>query len=216
MAEPTDKPTLTRGHKKKARTRRQLVAAAVDVIAERGEAFSVSDIVARAGVASGTFYNYFTDRDELIGAVVPEVLASFAAESASAVVHEDPALRLAAISALALGRAATSPDEIRAVLRLDAVQKAIIDGGVADHLRDDLAVGVAAGRFEVPPGPAAVDVIVGSLFLAARRIVDGDMDDDYRRDVVTQLLCSLGIPHGEASALAQRATVEADAAHDQQ
>ncbi len=214
MLKPADE-TPTRGHKKKARTRSQLIAAAVDVIAERGEAFSVSDIVSRAGVASGTFYNYFTDREELIDAVVPEVLASFAAESAAAVIHEDPALRFATISAMALGRAAVSPHEIKALLRLDAVQKAILDGGVAGHLHDDLAIGIRAGRFEVSDGPAAVDVIVGSLLLAARRIVDGAVDGDYRRNVITQLLCSLGITHDEATTLASQAMDEANIAQNQ-
>ena len=208
-------PTLTRGHKKKARTRRQLIAAAVDVIAERGEGFSVSDVVTRAGVSNGTFYNYFLDRDELIDAVVPEVMVSFAADSAATVVHEDPARRFATISALVLARAASSPDEIRVVLRLDAVQQAIVDGEVVGFLRDDLAVGVAAGRFRVPPGPAAVDVIVGALLLAARRIVDGGVGDDYRRSVVVQLLCSLGLTEAEATTIAAHAVAEASAEADQ-
>ena len=199
----------TRGHKKKARTRRQLIAAAVDVIAERGEAFTISDVTARAGMANGTFYNYFTDRDELIDAVVPEVLASFAAESATAVVHEDPAMRFAAISARALARAAARPHEIRAVLRLDAVQRAIVDGTAVDHLRNDLAIGIAAGRFTVEAVPAAIDVVVGSLLLAARRIVAGGASDGYRRSVVAQLLASLGIAPPEAAALAERAVIEA-------
>ena len=199
----------TRGHKKKARTRQQLIAAAVDVIAERGEGFSVSDVVARAGVANGTFYNYFTDRDELIDALVPEVLASFAAASASAVAHDDPAKRFAVISALALARAAARPDEIRAVLRLDAVQQAIIDGPAVDHLRQDLAAGVAAGRFTVSTGPAAVDVVVGSLLLAARRIVDGRVDEAYQPEVVAQLLRSVGLTATEALALAAEAVAEA-------
>ena len=77
MATATDQP-LTRGHKKKARTRRRLIAAAIDVIADRGEAFSISDVTTAAGVSHGTFYNYFDDRDALLGAVVPQVLADFA------------------------------------------------------------------------------------------------------------------------------------------
>lgn len=214
MPDSTNQPTVTRGHKKKERTRRQLIAAAIDVIAERGEGFSVSDIVARAGVANGTFYNYFTDREELIEAVVPEVLAAFALESAHAVVHDDPARRFATISALALTRAATNPDQIKVVLRLDAVLQAILDGEVVTHLRDDLAAGVATGRLTIATGPAAVDVVVGSLLLAARRTVDGGVDDEYRRRVVAQLLRSLGIDADEAVDLAEQAVDEANATSD--
>lgn len=67
--QPAEK-VITRGHKKKARTRRALLDAALDVLAEHGEGFSIADIATRAGVAHGTFYNYFADRDALIDAVV--------------------------------------------------------------------------------------------------------------------------------------------------
>ena len=53
------------------------------VFAERGyEATSVEVLAERAGVSNGTFYNYFDDREALVDAVVPEVLAGFAEQSA--------------------------------------------------------------------------------------------------------------------------------------
>ena len=63
------KATISRGHKKRERTRTQLLNAGIHVMAEKGEAFTVSDVVAQANVSSGTFYNYFADRDELITAL---------------------------------------------------------------------------------------------------------------------------------------------------
>ncbi len=196
---------LTRGHKKKERTRRRLIAAAVDVIAERGEAFSITDVVAEAGVANGTFYNYFQDREELIDAVVPEVLAAFAAEGALAVRHEDPAVRFATISALALTRAATAPEAIRVVLRLGAVQRAIGAGQAVDHLRRDLLAGAGAGRFAFGDVDTALDVVAGSLLMAARRTVNGEVDGAYHCELIERLLCSLGIAPDEATTIAVQA-----------
>ena len=213
MPQRASHPARTRGYKKKERTRRQLIAAAVDVIAERGEAFSVSDVAARAGVSNGTFYNYFTDRDALIAAIVPEVVGSFAADSAIAVTDEDPAVRFASITALALTLARITPDQIRVVLRLDAAQQAMIDGEPLSHLRDDLAAGFAAGRFTVGPDDAVLDVVVGSLLMALRRIVDDDRDADYPAAIVGQLLHSLGIVDPEASAIAAQAVAAARARH---
>ncbi len=205
MASPSAGEPRTRGYKKKERTRRQLVAAAIDVIAERGESFTVNDVTNRAGLSNGTFYNYFDDRNELIDAVVPEVIRAFAVASATTVAEDDPAIRFATITALALRRAAASPDEIRVMLRLEAVQQTIVDAPALDPLRADLRDGVTTGRFAVGPDGPIIDVIVGGLLVAARRIVDDGADDAYAAGVVAHLLRSLGVDDAEARELAAEA-----------
>ncbi len=202
MSGAVDEPTRTRGFKKKARTRGRLLDAAVEVIAEVGESFSISDVVARAEVANGTFYNYFVDRDALIDAVVLEVLSSFADDKAQEVVEDDPVLRFALITASALQWAAAAPVEIRALLHLDAVQRATLEEGPLGHLRADLAAGVATGRFEVTDEDAALDVVVGALVMAMRRIVVRGRHGDHERGVLVHLLRSLGVAAAEARAMA--------------
>ncbi|MEM9513295.1 MAG: TetR/AcrR family transcriptional regulator [Actinomycetota bacterium] len=192
----------TRGHKKKERTRRQLLDAAIAVIAERGEAFTASDVTTRAEMSAGTFYNYFDDRDQLIQAVVPDVIDAFAADSDVTVDEPDPARRFAVITARALHRAVDSPDEFRALLRLDAAQRLIVDGAPMRFLRADIATGVAAGRFSLDVDDAAVDVVVGSILFAARRIVSEPVADGYITRVLSQLLRSLGVAEDEAAQIA--------------
>ena len=85
---------------KRERTRRVLLNAAVDAIADVGEAITILDVTRRAGVSNGTFYNHFPDRDALVEAVAAEVLAAFTANSDQLVDVDDPALRFATISAL--------------------------------------------------------------------------------------------------------------------
>ena len=77
-----ERAPLTRGHKKKARTRAQLLEAALEVLAERGEGFSIGDVAVRAGVSHGTFYNYFADRDALHAALGAHVVETFSAVAA--------------------------------------------------------------------------------------------------------------------------------------
>ncbi len=199
----------TRGHKKKARTRAQLIDAAVRTIAEHGEAFTIAQITDEAGMAHGTFYNYFDDRDAVMDAIVPEVLGGIAATNAALVDAQDPALRFATITALALQRAADAPERTRALLRLDAVHAAIGQSQAFDELRADIAVGAASGRFSVDADRPTIDVVVGAMLFAARRIVDGDVGDDYLHAVVAQLLRSLGIDSHEAHDLAQDAVAVA-------
>lgn len=205
---PADAPT-TRGHKKKERTRSQLISAAIAVIAEHGEGFGIRDITTHAGVSHGTFYNYFDDREALLDAVVPEALIAFADESADAVDDDDPAVRFATITALALHRAATTPEEIRVILRLTAVQDAIVAAPAFDHMRADIAAGAAAGRFITGPDGATLDVMAGGMLAAARRIVEEAVPADYAAEVVAHLLRSLGISNDEASKLADDATADA-------
>lgn len=207
MTSPDAAPT--RGHKKKERTRRLLLDTAMDVIAEKGESFSVDDLAGRAGVSHGTFYNYFSDRDALVAALVDDVVGAFTAESAVATAEEDPAVRFATITAQALSRVSRAPDLARVALRLEPVQQALLEGGPFSHLREDLTDGHASGRFSAPDDDATADVVVGSILMAVRRIVDDDPGPDYSEGVVRQLLRSLGVPAGRARSIAARAVTDA-------
>src|SRR5262249_26039752 len=57
--------------KKAARTRLALLVAAYEVFSERGyRTTSVGDIADRAGVSLGTYYQYFTDRSDIMATLV--------------------------------------------------------------------------------------------------------------------------------------------------
>jgi AcrR family transcriptional regulator len=64
-------PAVGRRERTKAANRAAILAAARDVFAEEGYgAVSVRDIVRRTELASGTFYNYFPDKDAIFRALV--------------------------------------------------------------------------------------------------------------------------------------------------
>lgn len=70
-AEAVAAPRLTRAQQRE-RTRAALIDAAVHVVGERGYAdASVTAITRRAGVAQGTFYNYFESREDLFDRLLP-------------------------------------------------------------------------------------------------------------------------------------------------
>jgi AcrR family transcriptional regulator len=207
MAAAAQDTSLTRGHKKKSRTRQLLLDAALEVLAERGEGFSIADVVGRAGVSQGTFYNYFPDRDGLLDALVSHTVEEFAAVAAHEVEVSDPAARFARISALALATAVESPNTMRVVLRLEAAQRALLLDGPLAYLQQDLFDGHRVGRFTGVPNDATLDVVLGSLLLAARRVIDGETAPAYRAMVIRRLLMSLGVDGDEAAALADHAVV---------
>ena len=197
-----DAPQFSRGHKKRSRTRVVLLDAALEVLAESGEGFSLGEVARRAGVSHGTFYNYFRDRDELMDALVPYSVEAFASRADTEVETTDQAVRFATISVRALRVATESPNTMRVALRIDAIQRALLIQGPLSHLYANLEDGHKSGRFSSDPDDGTLDVILGALLLAGRRAVDGESSDRHITTVIERLLMSLGIAAAEANAIA--------------
>jgi AcrR family transcriptional regulator len=66
-------PAAGRRERTKAANRAAILEAALDVFAEEGyDAVGVRDIIRRTDLASGTFYNYFPDKEAIFRAIVDE------------------------------------------------------------------------------------------------------------------------------------------------
>ncbi|MEA2134816.1 MAG: hypothetical protein QOC68_2725 [Solirubrobacteraceae bacterium] len=72
------------------RNRARVIAAAVEVFAEKGEEAVIPEIAARAGVGKGTVYRCFPTKDQLVAAVATERVRWFEREARTAAAHEDP------------------------------------------------------------------------------------------------------------------------------
>lgn len=202
MAAQTGLPAPRRGARKRQKTRRRLVEAGLRVLARKGEALSVSDVTAEADVANGTFYNYFPDREALLDALAGELLTSLAAAAAGEA-HPDPALRFAVASGRVLRRAQEDPTWGRVVLRL--ADRPRVHQGVDRYLREGLAAGFAAGRFESGADAATLDLVSGLLVMTIRRIVAGEARPDAARRALERGLRALGLEPEEARAIAAMA-----------
>ncbi|MBS0517328.1 MAG: TetR/AcrR family transcriptional regulator [Proteobacteria bacterium] len=140
-----------RREQNKAENRAALLKAARSVFAEIGYgAAGVRDIVRRTDLASGTFYNYFKDKDEIFAAVVAEMTVELLrrhregrAKARTAeeffrnhisvymnFVAEDPEI-------LAFGRQNVTP--IRMLMEKPELQ------GMARQLHDDVGAAIAHG-----------------------------------------------------------------------
>ena len=101
------------------RTRMALIAAGLDLLVDRPiDAIPIDELVARAGVAKGSFFNHFADKDDFAGAVAAEVRMEVEAEVArtnSAVT--DPVERIAGGMAVAARFAMDQPRRIMVLLR---------------------------------------------------------------------------------------------------
>ncbi len=190
------------GTARRERTRAKLVEAALRVFSRMGpDAPSIDDLVAEAGVARGSFYNCFETRDDLLTAV------AIRAAEAIQVDHQrfrgllDPADRIACAVRGFIRRAHADPVLGWAVVRM-AVVAAPVGETMRVNLGQDLAQGIATGRFAVPSAEAARDVVLGLGIMGMRTVLEGEAGPDHAEAMAEMVLRALGVT--DAAEVAQR------------
>ena len=189
----------------RARTRALLLEAALRVFARKGAgAAAIHEIAAEAGVANGTFYNYFRTRAELLQAA-SHLLADqlFAAISASAVRVTDPAERVAIGSRRFILQAVQDPTWGAALLRVWSSAPQLHERTAGPVIAD-----VRAGRrqrcFSFTSETAAVDLVQGTVLAGMRTVLEGRAGAEHAGAVAALVLRGLGVAAAEADAIARR------------
>jgi AcrR family transcriptional regulator len=84
--------------RKKLETRREIVAAARQLVGDRGlGAVTIDDIAGAAGVSPRTFFNYFSSKEDAVVGVDPAVIDEKADELRARPVSEGPSAALRAV-----------------------------------------------------------------------------------------------------------------------
>jgi AcrR family transcriptional regulator len=152
--------------RRRERTRQDLLAAAVQVLAEKGlHDTKIADIAAAADVGVGTFYLHFPTKDALFDAVVEDAVRRLkAAIDAARATASDPLERIRAAD-VALCRFAQDNREVfkivfgHAAAYNDVIRRAqaLFAADVAETVRE----GIAAGVFAPVPPEVAAQAVVG-------------------------------------------------------
>lgn len=193
------------GEERRGRTRTKLLAAAAQVIAERGERkATIDDFIAAAGVARGTFYNYYPTRQAILDDLWESIgREPFATIQQACATIDDPAERLVAEARLVLRVAAAQPAWGWLVYALSA-DAGTVNADLLAYPRPDLEIGRRMGRFTFDSLAAAADLVVGSVRAALRAHLDAPQSAQYVDTFGTMLLKALGLPEQEAAALCAR------------
>lgn len=202
---------------RRERTRQALLIAAARVVAARGaESATIDDFIKAAGVARGTFYNYFQTRDEIVGALWRHLgdgpLRAFAVAHAA---DPDPAYRLTTGLRMTIAKAAQDPVWGWMIYRIgtgDTPMTIDMRGFSLFDLRD----GLAKGRFSADSAETASDFFMGVAMMGVRAVLTGDRPADYAEQCAFLVLRGLGLTTRDALATARRPLppmpVEADRA----
>lgn len=189
-----------------ARTRSALLAAGFQLLSERPiDAIAIDDIVARAGVAKGSFFNHFTDKHAFAAAIAVVIREQVEAriDTANAGVS-DPVQRLAGGMRVAVAYALEEPQRCAVLVRMAA--GAGSRNPLNSGLRADLEACRNAGVLRAEAGELGLMLWLGAcqmLIVSALEHRLGRADAAERlREMLVLGLTGLGVREPAAQAIA--------------
>lgn len=200
MAEIEDRRT-----KRREQTRARLIKAARELMSLRGfTEVGIAEITEVADVGTGTFYNYFSSREELLTAVAEDSVENIGdALDRDVSVLEDPAEAFAS-SLRHLVRYSLN-DRVWGgfLVQMGAAHPALLRI-LGPRARRDLLRGVEDGRFCIDDLDLATTCTFGSLVAAIQLALETEVRDDCDQLFARAMLRMVGVPADEATEVASR------------
>jgi AcrR family transcriptional regulator len=196
---------MSRVARKRERAHGRLLAAAVELIAEKGiDGLRVREITERADVGFGTFYNHFFSKQELVEAVVGNLVNVIIERTLLADTdQEDPAETAAIAHRSFVAVAYEDPQLARVIVNLDRAE-AVLETAAAPFLLPVLERGIETGRFCDGEVDVMVSFIVGATIAVMRGILEGRLGPGADEASARTLLRACGLADAEAARLATR------------
>lgn len=200
-----EKPSTDRGARRRAQTRAKLLAAARTLFARKGvDATRINEITEEADVGFGSFYNHFESKEDLVGALLDEMISAEGARIDEATRDiEDPAEVVAVAHRTFMRHASEDPEWGWLFLRLDITHD-VLGRALGPFASRDLRAGIDAGRFHVADPALSLHAAGGALLAAMRAVIAGDVGPDADVHHAEGVLRALGLPAAEAADVARR------------
>jgi AcrR family transcriptional regulator len=176
------------------------------------DAVAIDDIVREAGVAKGSFYKHFPDKEALLAAVVRRIRQRIEGEVGAANAEvTDPPRRVARAICVYLRFVAEEPEQGGVLVRNDRSGQTLPSLKLNQGTVDDVRSGLAQGRFSVPTVEAGALFILGVGHAGLTRFT-GDRGAASNIWIAQQLcqlvLRGLGVAQPEAELIAAQAAEE--------
>jgi AcrR family transcriptional regulator len=184
---------VSRGARRKLETRGKLIEAARRVLARKGvAAATIAEIADEADVGFGSFYNHFSSKEEIAGAVVGLEAEDFGSNLDSLTEHlEDPALVLCAAILFTIKH--VQEDELWGwFLVRTAWTVPEFRDTLGRRMARDIMNGVGQGRFEVPHVSMTTELAATSIIAAMRMRLEERSPPDGDRVLIEVVLRILG------------------------
>jgi AcrR family transcriptional regulator len=194
------------GRLKRERTRRGIIDTSIRVIAERGfDAPTIDDFVLAAGVAHGTFYNYYPTREQLLVAVAAHVVDTLDRQVVRlyrAARTDDPAVRMSVALRYFVQMSRELPHWGWIIVRMIPIEGGPLSEEMRRGVLGDLTSGKRRGRFKMQSIDAALAFAMGTLMISIRTALSQNVPDDFAESMASMFFQGLGISAKEADRIA--------------
>lgn len=173
-ARPADRPLRADARRNRAR----ILAVAEEVFAENGASASTEEVASRAGVAIGTVFRHFPTKNDLLAAIMKELLGRLTAEVESRNAEDEPGTAFFAFFARVVEEAAAKKTVV------DLLAGAGISVGVAEPVQT-LRQGIdtlltRAQRAGAVRGDVRIDEVLALLVSACQGALLAGWDRELR------------------------------------
>ena len=181
------------GAAKRTRTRTELLVTALELFGRpHGRNTRIEDLCARAGIARGTFYNYFTGLEAVLKALSDELTRDFdSAVHASFAALGTATERTAAAVRYYLHAPLIDPRWGWAVVNT-SVGNWLYGEDIARHVVASIQEGIDSREFRIDSAAVGKDILLGTGIAATITLLGGKAPEDYPEQVARQVLVSLG------------------------
>jgi AcrR family transcriptional regulator len=194
-----------RVQRRQEQTRARLIAAAAKLIATHGvEGLRLRDVTDAADVGFGSFYHHFPSKEDLVDAIVTDMIASLAtATIARSAQLTDPAEAASAAHRWFVRKAYDEPELAWLIVHLDRAD-ALFRGAVVPYARDLLQTGIDSGRFRPMDIDATLTYVVGGTFAVMRGVLEHHLGPEADITSAETLLIALGLDQTQAREVSRR------------
>ncbi|MHC8366495.1 TetR/AcrR family transcriptional regulator [Pseudomonas sp. ZT5P21] len=198
-------PRQPRIHEKaRLRTRNRLLRAARSVMGRKGiEATAINDITEEAELSFGSFYNYFSSKEEVARAVfIEDAMLMIEALDAATSPEAGIAERVGVNIRRTIHRGLTDPVWgwflVHSVYSINDMISTM-----GNPLARDILTGNNSKAFDVVDITSTVDCIIGGMLYLLRKILEGERPASAVESMVQYILRGLGVPHDEVERIIQ-------------
>ena len=182
------------GSNKRNRTRGTLIDSAIDVFSEKGiEEASIHEITAIAGLANGTFYNHFRDKDELALAASEAIVLEIARALDGRMNDLDRGVSRVVVASSAFLQIALRADPWAPVLVGQYLRHPGAESSAFSYMRADIELAVDQGEVDVTLDPFLLEQVAALMVAALRRMLNVGLQTDLINRTCENILRLLGM-----------------------
>jgi AcrR family transcriptional regulator len=194
----------TTGKARRARTRSRILAAAFDLFDSKGlERLTVEDVRAKAGLARGSFYNYFETYEGMLKGLAAEIARQLNAEQSERFDGiANTAERLWRNVSYAILRVASDRSCSEILVRVTPLAGALTDH-MREHAERDMRMALKSKTINVPSLGVALDLGYGLATVMLRRALAAQVDLKEIEAAGFMLLRAFGVSETEAKRISR-------------